>query len=205
MSLTNQYVTPFRRKIEARRRKAVDLVLAGKTDVAIAKELKEHLTQVQDWRKEAGLKHNYLPADTGHEGEKLVLEKCLENGLASRLMPFGSPFDVLAGGLRIEVKTAKAIQTRKHSPHRSDGGYEFLNFDIASVRGSLYGHSYEKDYADSCDFLVAVWLTEAPKFWVIPKAKLPKELIQIQLTGYPASSRKYAKYENRFDLLGAAA
>lgn len=162
----NQY-TPVR-KCQDRAARVVKLGRLGRTQLSISKELGEHLTNVRRWLKRAGITAPLATKDVGDEGEKLVVEKLQEMGLPAELMPHGHPFDVLCGAIRIEVKTAAAMRTR--------GVSASAGFHTAPKRNSLYGNVYQKDYAESCDFVVFVWLgnDEYPEnLWVCSSEECP--------------------------------
>jgi hypothetical protein len=118
---------------------------------------------------------------SGQDAEHLVSNKLSELGIKNHLMPNKSPFDIDAGGIRVEVKSPII---RSHPKSQYSGYYRASNL---------------KGGSDTDVFVIVV----EDSFYVIPSIEIGKTANTIRIY-YPPNTRhtsKWSKFINRFDLL----
>ncbi len=181
------------------RKKLVEKLLPQNTPLT-KRELREFVTSKHPGIKETLVDncarniHHGVEGDSapsrGEKGERVVFNKLVSLGINSELMPFGHPFDILANGKRVDVKTCE-----KSSSISKRGKSKYYRFGI------------RKNKKLECDFFI-FYVVPMDMFLVIPIDDLPN--VQTAYfrdeTSSPRKWRKsnmldIEKYVNRFDLL----
>lgn len=171
-----------------------------KSDNEIASFLGLDRTTIVRARERFGIKTRL---SVGRKGEMIALREL--DKLGFRVLDMNkidrlSEFDILVNDfLRIEVKSASEHKGRFYYvlAEKPEAGHV-----ISDKRIRLSNGRTRKLYSKTCDFILLVGLSKdkSPSFWVIPSKDIPDDL---QTLSVSISKRgKYAKYFNRFDLLG---
>lgn len=171
-----------------------------KSDNEIASFLGLNRTTVVRARERFGIKARLSVGRKGEIAALRELDKLGFRALDMNEIDKLSEFDILVNdNLKIEVKSA--------SEHRGRFCYVLsekpeIGHVVSDKRIRLPSGRTRKLYSKTCDFLLLVGLSKdkAPSFWIIPSKDIPDDL---QTLSVSISKRgKYAKYFNRFDLLG---
>ena len=137
------------------------------------------------------LPSNHLPNQIGKDGERLVAEILIAQGLSVEITPTGHPFDLWVAGLRVEVKTTGAWL--------DDDSFKFW---IPDVRPSFRGvYFYPKDYQRETDFIVLAFLQEGE---LLHTYVIPSQLWKPNIRIHPASPfEPLREYRDAWALLKA--
>lgn len=150
------------------------------------------VSTVKRYKQALGLGSTDDRNNLGRLGEQLVADALTQQGMTVQTMPEGHPYDLMADGRRLEVKTSASSE---------EGRYRFR---LNTRRSSNHAHyRYEKDFQQDSDFLVLVMVQEGclEHLYYIPTAHCPPNLL-VQ----PASPFcPYAPYRNAWPLLRAQA
>lgn len=162
----------------------------GALDHQIASAAGVSLATVKRQRKQLGLTTNYLPAQTGALGERLLEAEAHRRGLTTQWRKrSGDGYDLYVAGQRIDVKT---------SMQHAKGTWRFC---LHETRQSFHGrYSYRKDYAADCDYvaLVALYPDERePDIYFLSSQYLPSEV-------YLGKRDRYADFRNDWTALEEA-
>jgi hypothetical protein len=178
-----------RRDISENVRLPQDPSLTSSELVSIARKILPKIS-ISVLRKKIASQHHAVSGENcGDDGELNVNKKLDSVGIKNKLMPFGSPYDIITNrGIRIDVKTSKKLTKDPK------GISEYYRFRIS------------KDTKSECDFFIFYAINDE-RYWIIPFDVLPKtESIYIRKTADGISwknalYKEWNKYENRFDLL----
>jgi len=108
----------------------------------------------------------------GRAGEFAVASQLLLRGVPVSFPAVDAGYDLLAGQLRIQVKTARKFR------HRVAGSWGYV-FNIGvSKWDSHTRHFYKARAVGTVDFYV-LWGVDENRFWIVPAHALTKNMIRI--------------------------
>lgn len=171
------------------------LLLEGHTqglkNQALADLVGVSLSQVKRYKQALKLGSNDHRNNLSRQGEQLVAEVLHQTGLPAVVMPYGHPFDIQSGLLRLEVKTSESSQ---------EGRYRFR---LNTKRSSNHArYRYTKGFQADSDFLLLAIEEggELQHLYCIPTA-----LWKSSLWVHPDSPFcPYASFRNALHLLRTA-